>query len=59
MPLRDFQLRPWRVGIVAPVPECELCTWVYSSIMGDDQNRFVLKFVNRICRVHGEMLPVE
>lgn len=59
MALRDFQLRAWRVGMVAQAPECELCTWVYSSIMGDDQNRFVLKFINRQCVTHGKMLPVE
>ena len=59
MALRDFQLRAWLVGLVAPAPECELCTWVYSSIMGDDSNRFVLKFVNRQCRIHGKDLPLQ
>jgi hypothetical protein len=59
MPLRDWQLRPYVVYLVADHTECELCTWVFSPSMGESGKPFVLKFVNRQCREHGRMLPIQ
>jgi hypothetical protein len=38
--------------ILADSPECEDCTWCFTAIGG-----FVLKYINRACRLHGRLLP--
>lgn len=59
MALRDFQLKPWIVYLVAERTECELCTWVFCPSMGEEGKPFVLKFVNRQCLQHGALVPLQ
>lgn len=50
-------MRPWSYLEISDHAECEICSWVWNPYIGTREKPFTLKFINRMCPIHGRKLP--